>query len=50
MLKTLTILSLLLLVVVLAATNDFVANSNITVAGVTFGAGTADANSEWLRV
>lgn len=41
--KTLiTILSLLLPVVVFAATNDFVANGNITVAGVTFGAGTAD--------
>jgi len=40
--KLLTILSLFLPLVVFAATNDFVANSNITVPGVTFGAGTAD--------
>lgn len=40
--KLLTILSLLLPVMVFAATNDFVANGNITVAGVTFGAGTTD--------
>lgn len=40
--KLLTILVLLLPVVAFAATNNFVANSNITVAGVTFGAGTAD--------
>lgn len=40
--KFLTILLLLLPVMVFAATNDFVANSNITVPGVTFGAGTAD--------
>ncbi|MEK7093247.1 MAG: peptidoglycan-binding protein [Patescibacteria group bacterium] len=37
-----TILPLLLPVMAFAATNDFVANGNITVAGVTFGASTAD--------
>ena len=36
------ILSLLLPALSFAATNDFVANSNITVAGVTFGVSTAD--------
>lgn len=40
--KLLTILALFVPIVVFAATNDFVANSNITVTGVTFGAGTAD--------
>lgn len=40
--KFLTILLLLAPIVVFAATNDFVANSNITVPSVTFGAGTAD--------
>lgn len=40
--KLLIILTLFLPIVVFAATNDFVANSNITVPSVTFGAGTAD--------
>lgn len=40
--KLLIILALFVPVVVFAATNDFVANSNITVPGVTFGASTAD--------
>lgn len=40
--KLLTILALFAPIVAFAATNDFVANGNITVAGVTFGAGTAD--------
>lgn len=40
--KFLTILALFVPVVVFAATNDFVANSNITVPAVTFGTGTAD--------
>lgn len=40
--KLLTILVLFAPVAVFAATNDFVANGNITVAGVSFGAGTAD--------
>ena len=40
--KILPILLLLAPVMVFAATNDFVANGNITVTGVTFGASTAD--------
>lgn len=36
------VLSLLLPVLVFAAVTDFVANSNITISGVTFGAGTAN--------
>lgn len=40
--KLFTVLALFAPVAVFAATNDFVANSNITVSGVTFGAGTAD--------
>ena len=38
----LAVVSLLLPALALAATNDFTANSNITVSAVTFGAGTAD--------